>query len=368
MSLTGSLATMELSELLQWISLGRKTGCLAFIRGKVKNGIYFQDGRIISSRSNEPTRQLGHFLLFQGKLSEADLKRALDEQRRTKKLLGRILVEGGRVSQAEVENALIHRTEEVIYDLFLWDEGQFHFTRDGYRIEDLILINLDINAILFEGVRRKDEWGRIRQAFPDNHAVPVLRPGADPRGMDLTPMQKKLLFLITRGKSLAEMVLELHGSEFQVSFELFQLHELRLIEVRAAPSQPPKTESATARLFSRGLELVRLCKYREALEAFREIQRLDPSSTRVDEQIEAAERALCEEIYQRSLPAFKVPRLLVPESGLARHNLNHEEGFVASRINGAWDVRTIVMLSPLREIDILNGLEKLLRLGVIDLL
>ena len=50
-----------------------------------------------------------------------------------------------------------------------------------------------------------------------------------------------------------------------------------------------------------------------------------------------------------------------------RYNLTHEEGFVASRINGTWDVKSIVMLSPLREIEILQALEKMLKMGLIAL-
>jgi hypothetical protein len=71
MSLSGRLKTMDLAELLQWVTIGRKTGSLAFVKEKTKVYIYLQDGKIISSKSNDPTKQLGQFLLFQGKLTEA---------------------------------------------------------------------------------------------------------------------------------------------------------------------------------------------------------------------------------------------------------------------------------------------------------
>ena len=119
MSLSGNLKTMELSELLQWVTLGRKTGSLTFIREKTKNYIYFRDGQIISSRSNDPTKLLGHFLLFYGKITEDQLKRTLEIQQQTRATLGKILVQEGFLCKEEVEKALISRTEEVIYDLFL---------------------------------------------------------------------------------------------------------------------------------------------------------------------------------------------------------------------------------------------------------
>lgn len=57
----------------------------------------------------------------------------------------------------------------------------------------------------------------------------------------------------------------------------------------------------------------------------------------------------------------------MPESALTRLKLSHQEGFVASRINGSCDVKSIVMLSPLRELDILQILDKLLKLELVAL-
>ncbi len=366
MSLSGDLKTMDLAELLQWITLGRKTGSLAFIRNKVKNYIYFREGRIVSSRSNEPTKQLGHFLLFQGKITEAQLKHALELQTVNHQHLGKVLVGEGYVSREEVEKALVDRTQEVIYDLFLWDDGYFHFANTGYNTDELILINLDINTVLFEGVRRKDEWIRIRQVFPSNDILLSLPPAADPKAISLTPLQKKLLFLVTRERTISDMILETHGSEFQVNNELFQLYDKGILEVRAV-LQAPAAAPDPAVLIDRGVELMEARKYREAISVFQDVVRLDPRITSVDHYMEKAERALCQEIYSGQIAPNKVPFFIVPETSLARYNLTHEEGFVASRINGTWDLRSIVMLSPLREVEILQIVEKLLKIGLVGL-
>ena len=108
-------------------------------------------------------------------------------------------------------------------------------------------------------------------------------------------------------------------------------------------------------------------KYQEAISAFQEVIRLDPQNAWASEQIEQAETALCQEYYRKSIPANKIPYFLIPESSLTRHNLTHEEGFVASRINGTWDVKSIVMLSPLRELEILQVMDKLLKMELIAL-
>jgi tetratricopeptide (TPR) repeat protein len=261
---------------------------------------------------------------------------------------------------------LITRTEEVIYDLFLWEDGYFHFSGSGYQSEDLILINIGINALLFEGVRRKDEWVRIRSVFPNNDVVLALRPGVDLKSLELNPLQKKLLFLLTLKKSISEMILEMHASEFPVCFELFQLYDNGILEIEEIRHAPVEVESP-ANLFNKGLELIQSRRYQEAIAIFQEILRLDPQNVLASEQIEQAEKSICHEFYRSTIPANKVPYYIVPESTLTRHSLTHEEGFVASRINGTWDVKSIVMLSPLRELEILQVLDKLMKMGLIRL-
>jgi tetratricopeptide (TPR) repeat protein len=366
MSLSGNLKTMDLAEVLQWITLGRKTGSLTFVRNKTKNSIFFKDGRIISSKSNEPTRQLGHYLLFHGKINEAQLKRALEIQLQTRTALGKILVHEGLITKSEAEKALVGRTEEVIYDLFLWEEGYFHFSADSFNPDELILIDLDVNAIIFEGVLRKDEWARIREVFPSNNVVLALKPGVDLKNLSLTPIQKKMLFLISQGKRISEMILELHGSDYQVNLELFQLYKMNILVVKEIDETPPPPDDPAV-LLTRGQELLEAGKYSEAIAVFQEILQADPQNARADELMEEAEEALCKELYQTSVPPDKVPDFLVPEQDITRFNLSHQEGFVASRINGSCDVKSIVMLSPLRELEILQILDKLIKLGLIAL-
>jgi hypothetical protein len=366
MSLSGNLNTMDLAELLQWVTLGRKTGSLTFIRNKSKNYIYFKGGQIISSRSNEPTKQLGHFLLFQGKLTEAQLKKALEVQQQTRSILGKVLVQEGFVSSEGVQNALEERTREVIYDLFLWEDGFFHFTDNSYDPNELILIQLDMNSVIFEGVRRKDEWSRIRKVFPSNDIILGICPGVDLKPVNLTSVQRKLLFHISLGKPISEIILEVHGSEFRVCFALFELKENGIIEVKLGP-KPAILKETPASAFSQGMAFMKSRNYQEAIASFQEALRRDPKNVEADEQIELAERAICQDLYARSLPRNKIPYFLVPISSLTSYKLTHQEGFVASRINGAWDIRTIVMLAPLREIEVLQTLERLIKMNILGL-
>jgi tetratricopeptide (TPR) repeat protein len=368
MSLSGNLKTMDLAELLQWVAIGRKTGALAFVKDNTKNYIVFREGSIISSGSNEPMYQLGQYLLFQGKLTENDFKRAFELEQETRGTLSPILVLQGFVSQQDLQQAMISRTEEVIYDLFLWEEGNFNFTTASeYDADQLCLINIDVNSVIFEGVRRKDEWKRIRAVFPSNNVTLAPRPGADLKSVPLTVLQNKLLSLASSGKTISEMILEVHGSDFQVNFELFQLYDSNILEVKQIGEEPKKTEDPS-RLFDQGLEYVKQNKLPEAIEVFQKVLATDPQNFRAYDQIEQAEKAICQDLYKNALPPDKVPYLLVPVSLLKKLELTHREGYVASRIDGTWDIRSIVTLSPLPELEVLRTLQKLIISDVVALI
>jgi len=57
-----------------------------------------------------------------------------------------------------------------------------------------------------------------------------------------------------------------------------------------------------------------------------------------------------------------------PLSSLSGEALTPNEVFLLSRIdNGSWDVRSIIQITPLREIDVLRTLKKMREKGLIEL-
>ena len=88
MAIHGTLKTMSLTDLLQFLAAGRKTGTLNFDRGKITKQVYFQNGQIVGSKSNDPKEYLGQVLLHYGKLDEAQLQAAREAQRTSGVKLG----------------------------------------------------------------------------------------------------------------------------------------------------------------------------------------------------------------------------------------------------------------------------------------
>src|SRR6267142_3673137 len=127
MAIHGTLTTMSVPDLLQFLASGRKTGTLKFGRAKITKEVYFENGIIVGSHSNDAKEFLGQVLIYYGKLDEALLQGAMEIQRQSGGKLGEILISSGLLTEEEVLDILRTRTLDIIYDLFLWDEAQFEF-------------------------------------------------------------------------------------------------------------------------------------------------------------------------------------------------------------------------------------------------
>ena len=173
MSIAGNLKTMELSELLQWLSMSKKTGTLVVDNSRVQKQIFFEHGRVISSASTDPSEHLGSFLVSHGFITERELTQAMKTQQSNKMLLGKILTTVGAVSEEDLHHMLRMKSEEGIFDVFTWPEGEFRFL-DGKLPPNynMVPISLDVAAIVMEGLQRLDEWKRIREVIPSTDCVP----------------------------------------------------------------------------------------------------------------------------------------------------------------------------------------------------
>ncbi len=240
MSITGNLKTMQLAELLQWLSQGQKTGTLVIHSGEVEKRIFLKGGKLESSASTDPNEYLGHFLVSQGLISEEQLNAAIQQQEVQKQLLGKILVDQGAVEQAQLQKLLRLKAEESIYDIFTWSEGEFRFIDDEVPDKIMVPLNLDVTGIIMEGARRVDEWHRIRERISNKHCVPVLV--SDPQDPDLDPASRTVMMAINDERTVEEIRLQTHSSEFHVCSVLYGLlnaHRIKVIKPRIIRIEVP---------------------------------------------------------------------------------------------------------------------------------
>ena len=221
-------------DLLQWLSLGQKTGTLTVSNKAVQKRIFFRNGRVISSASNDPREYLGQFLMSHGFLTEAELMKAMEVQHQSGILLGKILVMIDVITEEELQRLMRLKAEEEIYEIFLWPEGEFKFTDDDLPTQEMISLQVDVTGIIMEGTRRVDEWSRIRELIPDDTGVPVIARTINSHELD--EVQTTIVNAIDGRRSIADIVLESRSSRFTVSSTLHGLirrNFIRLMEATA---------------------------------------------------------------------------------------------------------------------------------------
>lgn len=373
MGINGNISTMSLAEVFQWLQSGRKTGTLHIegLEGITKD-VFFENGFIKSASSSDPQELIGQFMIATRRISEQQLKEALESQKRDHVLLGKILLKKGFLSKDELMALLQTISEEIIYDLFLWKSGNFEF-RDGVLPQrEMPSLNLDITHIVLEGATREDEWGRIRAVFSNEFTV--VRPNIERIALKL-PLDSnhaRLLRLVDGARNFQELMRLAKVTKYHLFRTMLELYEAGLIEVGdfsknlIQPTTKRKHDPVKEMLYSVEA-LLNSGNVDEAEKGIYKLERMtgpNPEVTKLKEQIR--DRRV-ETTAKEMINPDAVPVLKMSLEKLTRMDLSPEQGFLVSRINGVWDVKSIVKISPFGEMVCLKILKKFIDDGVIQL-
>lgn len=320
-----------------------------------------------SADSTDPNEMLGHFLIGRGLATEDQVREALEIQERTKVFSGAALVALGALDAKTLQAALREKTEEIIYSLFEWEQGTFHFQPGNPPSgAQLVPLSLQVEEVLWRGAERQSEMARIRKIFPDASLVPRLL--KEPSGTLLKkPMARRIHEATDGRRSFAEIQLAVHGSEYQVGRQLFELFSQGCLVVME-PERAAAVHEDQSRSLEQGDALFREGRYEEALRIYRAA--LDGGSERPDLQklVPGTERLLLDQIYREELPPNAVLQKVWDSKQILAGSFTPEEYYLIDQVNARWTVTSLVRLSPLREVDALLVLRDLVRRRVLKIL
>jgi hypothetical protein len=361
---------MHLADLLQWCAIKGKTGTLRVRHGPIEKKLYFRSGQLFSSSSNSPRETLGQLLVRSGFINEEQLFKALLGQEQSKLPLGRILISEGLLGEGELQHLLQLKCKESIYDCFLWTEGEFEF--DEHLIAETVPVSfsLDISRVIQEGIDRMEKWESIRKKFSSRLTTFALNKQFQEAldSKDLTEEEQRILELVERDKNLAEIALELHAVDFYAASRLLELCERGWVRVRDVPEELPYEEQVQelrGRL-AEGLRSFQQGEHAKALAAFEAALEIDPHS-KANVFVDKISRIFEDAAEVKKVPREGVPVLKVGMDELAKLDLEPQDGFVLSRMSGDWDVRSILKICPLSEIEVLKIIKKFMDKGIIEL-
>lgn len=363
---------MSLTDLLQFVGAGRKTGVLKFDGGTITKQVYFENGVIVGSRSNDAREFLGQVLLHYGKVNEQQLESAHELQKKARIPLAEALVQQGVLTEKDVREILKIRTLDAMYDLFLWHQGSFEFF-DEDPPPDLIKVEIDLTTVVMEGIYRIDESARFRMLVPSARTIVELSPGWT-SSLNLGKDLRRILFFVHKRMSVAEIAYHMHASTFHVSGLLFELISQGYARVVGELPEPYPTiatdherapESATELMSSAEKKIAE--DPEAALSILQRVLKEEPKNSRAQELVIEAEAKFVHRVFQSELSPNAVPTIALSPDNLAGEQLHPQEGFLLSRINGTWDIQSILSICPFREADSLMMMRNLLARGIITL-
>lgn len=366
MSFAGDLRTMDVFDLLAWISGRRKAGTMSLARRSTRKTLAFRDGRLQWSGSNDPRETLGQVLVRDGLISEEALFRALLRQEQEKIRLGQILLAGGLLSESQLLHALRANAEAQLHELFLWPDGRFE-------LDDLVTppegpadLQIQLEPVLEEGRHRRQMWQQLRQRFPSGDVV--FRVGTD--GLtNPDPIARRIVELAAAGRTLAAISLEIRRSEYETALLVAGLCDEGLLVVDRTEDPSADSDPVGAITALLALAELRLAEqsFGAAFESYEKVLALDHLNQDAKKGLLALADARRKAKAVRKVPLDRIPVLRLTGTALATQRFSPEEGFVLSRVNGEWDIRSILKLCPMPEEDALLICSQLLERQVIAL-
>jgi len=233
MSLTGNLKTVSFPDILQLLSTGKKTGILQVATSARQKEVAFRDGNIIhASAINSTEDLLGNLLLKRGKISKADLDKAIALHKQTGRQLGTTLVDMNLFDREEVVECLKMQIEEIVYNLFSWQEGEFKFVEGVLPKKVPIMVELSTTNIIMEGTRRIDEWVEIQKVLPPDDIILKLNPSPRAKRDEITMTleEYRVLSLINGERTMPDLIEASPIGEFVTCRAVYKLIVAGLVQ------------------------------------------------------------------------------------------------------------------------------------------
>lgn len=129
MGLEGYLEDLGIGDILQIISLSKKSGTLTLNSQQGQGAISFLDGQVVRATSSQFPQTLGELLRREQLASEEQIEQVLKLQRQLSvhQPLGALLVKHCQIPRETVEAVVKQQIESIVFSFFHWQEGTFLF-------------------------------------------------------------------------------------------------------------------------------------------------------------------------------------------------------------------------------------------------
>ncbi len=230
--LTGNIKDVSLVKLLVHLNRQRKTGTLSLKTPVFTKEVYLHSGDAIFAASTYHDDRLGEMLLKADKITVEQYDRSVEILRSSNKRLGAILVELGYLTPKDLFWGVKYQVKEIIHSMFPLEDAEYEFREGQIPTQEVITLKMSMGNLIYEGVKKIDNWTRIRNEMPDTDSV--LRLSADPLSLfqevELSSHDRKILSLIDGQKTIREIIDSSSLGSFEALKILYVLWAIGIIE------------------------------------------------------------------------------------------------------------------------------------------
>jgi len=388
--LQGTFDTMSVAELIRWLSDKQATGILSFRRAGIDKRVTIEQGKVTNAASTDPREYFGQFLINFGLVTEDQLQKAFETQLETKVLIGKILVMTGVVNEEQVLRMLDLKIRETFLDVFLWEQGMFEF-QDGMVPDDpsVVHVSVELARLLKEGQSRKKTYLEIRKVIPDNSSCFEFNEQKTPADLDPRSADGVMLDMARQGVAVTDIILRFHSLDFPILKNLYDLvqkgwlsviskttratksednglPELEVVELEPSDSEEdsgvePDNFLLKAEKAMKGRD------YDRAISILKSGLAEHPYDPDLCEALELAEKGLTDNLKSEMLSDKRIPYLLRDDILQISSRWTPAQRYILSRIDGHRTLRSIIMVSPLKEVEALKTFHGLIKANLVGL-
>ncbi len=251
MALVGNIRDFGLSDFLYLVDRGYKTGGLHLSHEAEMALLFFEKGKLVMA-SRRPEDQHAELLVRLGIVSDTQLAQARQSlaARGNGATITQVIIDERLAKQEQFQGQLQSFTEEQVYGLFGWPEGEFRFEQNQRPDpgSPSIPTPISVDHLIMEGVRRIDEWGRIKDRIPATDMVVrfLEQPGEKAKGVKLAAEEWRVFARINGRDTLAEIAQKTNLSDFDTCRIVYGFLTAGLVDVQKKPKPMPLRPGAGA--------------------------------------------------------------------------------------------------------------------------
>lgn len=359
MSVRGALSTMTAEDVLEWAAKRRLSAPIAFERRGVTRSVVVEDGVVMWASSNRRDEQLGVILVRSGIVAERALADSLEARAETGVPLGKVLLMAGMISEPALVDILATKIRETITDVLTWTDGTFEVVPRGQTAATGVATPMTMEHCLAHARKHYQRMTDIMSVLGSDDVTFYVPPAATP---PIGAEPQRIWALAGDRHTAADIAAAFHGERFSTYDALAQMvAEDRLVIDRRHRERTNSAVELAAGARGRLRAGDRAGAYAMAAQALHQ----DPSDAEVRKTFAQVERARVAEVAKQLLSRHRVPKRGVtptPDMGLSIAELE-----LAQRVDGRWDLLSLVRSANVREAEALLAFSRLAEAGVVVL-